>query len=231
MPGILFILSLGCFIALVIGLIKPSIVIRWGEKRSRLRVLFVYGISTVFLYFLAYLFIPDDGKEEIHDYYSSIDSIDQYLARWDTLEWRTKENEFVKPSWIQTKVPNEFNFYLELHEIEGVGIQTRYIFVNGELINLEIIISSLVKDLSSFQKNWNRIKDKFIKKCYEKYGSPLTVKYPRKGQFVWKRTDLETSAILVSHTEYSLSITSHLLGPSANIFYKAIASGKLPVLR
>ena len=37
MSGFLAFLSLICLIALVVGLVKPSLVVRWGEKRTRLR--------------------------------------------------------------------------------------------------------------------------------------------------------------------------------------------------
>lgn len=43
MDVILVLLGLGCLIAIVIGLIKPSQVIRWGEKKTRSRVLMIYG--------------------------------------------------------------------------------------------------------------------------------------------------------------------------------------------
>lgn len=43
MNVILALLGLGSLIAMVVGLIKPSLVIRWGEKKTRLRVLMFYG--------------------------------------------------------------------------------------------------------------------------------------------------------------------------------------------
>lgn len=53
---ILFYLS---FIAIIIGLIKPGLVIRWGEKRTRLRAFLIYGLCTIiflvlFMYFCYY---------------------------------------------------------------------------------------------------------------------------------------------------------------------------------
>ena len=43
MDMLLVLLGLSLLIAMVVGLIKPSLVIRWGEKRTRPRVLMVYG--------------------------------------------------------------------------------------------------------------------------------------------------------------------------------------------
>ena len=55
---ILFFLS---FFLLVIGLIKPIMVILWGEKRTRGRVLIYYGIATVVFFIL--FGISSDYKE------------------------------------------------------------------------------------------------------------------------------------------------------------------------
>ena len=55
---ILFFLS---FFLLVIGLIKPIVVILWGEKRTRGRVLIYYGISAIVFFVL--FGISSDYKE------------------------------------------------------------------------------------------------------------------------------------------------------------------------
>ena len=43
MDKVLVLLILGCLIAIVIGLVKPGLVIKWGEKKTRPRVLVFYG--------------------------------------------------------------------------------------------------------------------------------------------------------------------------------------------
>ena len=43
MDTLLVLLGLASLIAMVVGLIKPGLVIRWGEKKTRPRVLMVYG--------------------------------------------------------------------------------------------------------------------------------------------------------------------------------------------
>lgn len=43
MDVLLVLLGLGSLIAMVVGLIKPGLVIRWGEKKTRPRVLMIYG--------------------------------------------------------------------------------------------------------------------------------------------------------------------------------------------
>ncbi|MGX1025280.1 hypothetical protein [Psychroflexus sp. MBR-150] len=57
MAGILGLLSFALFIALIVGLIKPSLVIRWSKKPTRLKVLGYWFLSTILITILAVLFI------------------------------------------------------------------------------------------------------------------------------------------------------------------------------
>lgn len=43
MNTLLVLLLLVSLIAMVVGLVKPGLVIRWGEKKTRPRVLMIYG--------------------------------------------------------------------------------------------------------------------------------------------------------------------------------------------
>ncbi|NMD72282.1 hypothetical protein HHO41_18590 [Bacillus sp. DNRA2] len=54
MDVIFFILSFVCFIALIIGIIKPQLVVKWGkpEKRNRMNVLKYYGIGLIATFIL-----------------------------------------------------------------------------------------------------------------------------------------------------------------------------------
>lgn len=49
MDILFFLLFLVCFIAIIVGLIKPTAVIRWGnsDKRNRKKVLKFYGIGNL----------------------------------------------------------------------------------------------------------------------------------------------------------------------------------------
>jgi len=51
----LFLLSL---LALVIGLIRPSLVIRWGQKKTRGRVFLTYGLAAVVFFTLLGITVP-----------------------------------------------------------------------------------------------------------------------------------------------------------------------------
>lgn len=57
-------LSLGgiAMVALIIGLIKPSLVIRWGETRNRWRVLLVYGVAIIAFSMAAQAVVPPEVK-------------------------------------------------------------------------------------------------------------------------------------------------------------------------
>ena len=57
-------LSLGgiAMVALIIGLIKPSLVIRWGETRNRWRVLLVYGVAIIAFSMAAQAVAPPEVK-------------------------------------------------------------------------------------------------------------------------------------------------------------------------
>ena len=52
------------FIVIPVGLIRPSLVVRWGEKRTRGRVLIYYGIGAVVLAGLKEPMTPDAVREE-----------------------------------------------------------------------------------------------------------------------------------------------------------------------
>ncbi|TXC85947.1 hypothetical protein FS935_19155 [Metabacillus litoralis] len=66
MPYVFFLLTFLALIALLIGLIKPSIVIRWGdrEKKSRKKVLTWYGLSSLILFIGFIITIPELTPEQ-----------------------------------------------------------------------------------------------------------------------------------------------------------------------
>ena len=51
------------FIALIVGLIKPALVVRWGEKRGRKQVLKYYGLSFILFTVLTAVTAPDTEQE------------------------------------------------------------------------------------------------------------------------------------------------------------------------
>ena len=63
---VFFYLQLICIVALILGLIKPSIVIKWGrdEKRNRKSVVIYYGLGLIFSFILfGMTYTPVEGVE------------------------------------------------------------------------------------------------------------------------------------------------------------------------
>ncbi|WP_215831854.1 hypothetical protein [Pelorhabdus rhamnosifermentans] len=58
--GFLFLLSL---LILIVGIFKPTAVIRWGTVRNRKRVLLTYGITTFVLMMLVGITAPKPTAE------------------------------------------------------------------------------------------------------------------------------------------------------------------------
>ena len=61
---ILALLLVMAFMAMLIGLIRPTLVIRWGEKRTRGRVLLYYGLGLIVLSILGPAMEPEEVKVE-----------------------------------------------------------------------------------------------------------------------------------------------------------------------
>ena len=52
------------FLAMIVGLIRPELVLRWGEKRTRERVLLYYGIGAMVISMMASIAMPDEVRED-----------------------------------------------------------------------------------------------------------------------------------------------------------------------
>ena len=62
MSNFIIILFFLCLICLMIGFIRPELVIRWGEKRDRKRVLIYYGIGLILIFVLFGVTLPKDSN-------------------------------------------------------------------------------------------------------------------------------------------------------------------------
>lgn len=67
MDNLFLLLSLVSIIVLVIGLIKPELVVRWGnqEKKNRKSVLKVYGLAIIAFFILFSITTPSSNNEEV----------------------------------------------------------------------------------------------------------------------------------------------------------------------
>jgi len=60
-----FLLTFLSFIGLIIGLIKPDKVIKWGEKKTRKQVALTYGIAIFVFFILFVISIPPTEKKPL----------------------------------------------------------------------------------------------------------------------------------------------------------------------
>lgn len=63
MANLFFILSLFSLLALILGLFRPKLVIRWGTKRTRGRVLLIYGLAMIGFLIVAVVTVPPDSAQ------------------------------------------------------------------------------------------------------------------------------------------------------------------------
>lgn len=74
MAGILGLLSFALFITLIIGLVKPSLVLRWTNKPTRLKVIGYWFLSIIFTGILGVMFIDDTINAK-----ANIESANKYI--------------------------------------------------------------------------------------------------------------------------------------------------------
>jgi hypothetical protein len=78
MDKVLVLLILGSLIAIIIGLVKPGLVIKWGEKRTRPRVLVFYGGLFIILFIaLGMTGTSNSEKDSSHGNKSSAAAVDE----------------------------------------------------------------------------------------------------------------------------------------------------------
>ncbi|KGL59037.1 hypothetical protein [Polaribacter sp. Hel1_85] len=74
MAGILGLLSFALFIALIVGLVKPSLVLRWTNKPTRLKVIGYWFLSIIITGILGVMFIDDTVNPK-----ANIESANKYI--------------------------------------------------------------------------------------------------------------------------------------------------------
>lgn len=74
MAGILGLLSFALFIALIVGLVKPSLVLRWTNKPTRLKVIGYWFLSIIGTGILGVMFIDDTINAK-----ANIESANKYI--------------------------------------------------------------------------------------------------------------------------------------------------------
>lgn len=83
------------FIALILGLIKPSIVVRWGavEKRTRKKACVTYLVIGILSMVFMIVTTPDQNpkKDTMQEQTKSSSSQEQNVEKEETVQWNTSE--------------------------------------------------------------------------------------------------------------------------------------------
>lgn len=113
MNDVLVLLGLGALIAMVVGLVKPGLVIRWGEKKTRPRVLMVYGgLFIVLLVALGMTGTPNSEKTDS----KAVAKAEESQAKPDK-EVASKDSDL---KYNQKAAEKRINDWLGDHEFPGV---------------------------------------------------------------------------------------------------------------
>lgn len=111
MDNLFLLLFLVSIVALIIGLIKPALVVRWGsgENKNRKSVLKVYGLAIIVFFILFSITTPSGNNEEIIETEKKVEEkIDEKKVEEDKLESVSLVGEIYKKENINWT--EEFRF-------------------------------------------------------------------------------------------------------------------------
>lgn len=136
---------------------------------------------------------------------------------WEDYPWGKSESTSVKPDWILTSALSEFNSYVEIQKIDGGQINTQYVFLKGELVQIAMTIRSIVySDEQLANLLWNP--------CNKILGPSSLV-----GNFYnWNRKDLNTWA--AAGVKANLIWVMALYEPKSNTIFSAIGDGDIQLI-
>ena len=136
---------------------------------------------------------------------------------WEDYPWGKSESTSVKPDWILTSALSEFNSYVEIQKIDGGQINTQYVFLKGELVQIAMTIRSIVySDEQLANLLWNP--------CNKILGPASLI-----GDFYnWNRKDLNTWA--AAGVKPNLIWVMALYEPKSNTIFSAIGDGDIQLI-
>jgi uncharacterized membrane protein YfhO len=110
MAGILGLLSFVLFIALIVGLVKPSLILRWTNKPNRLKVIGYWFLSIIIIGILAAIFIDTtiDSKASIESANKNINE-GKYSNAISTLEKISKTDTLYNNAQLLIKKADSLN--------------------------------------------------------------------------------------------------------------------------
>lgn len=144
-----------CLIAFLIGLIKPGIVIRWGEKlkRNRKNVLKIYGIGFIFFFVLFAVTIPStelsdsitesnpnslDTEEVIASDEMKKEDIDEKPVDTFNLDEKKQKDTLLSDEELD----------IEGHEVELIALNIDNMITSlGEIDSLTLDKETIIKDI------------------------------------------------------------------------------------
>ena len=103
MDNLFLLLFLVSIVALIVGLIKPELVIRWGnqEKKNRKSVLKVYGLAIIAFFILFSITTPSSNNEEVAEVEKEKE-VEEEVEEKEVKEKEVKEKE-VKEKEVKEK--------------------------------------------------------------------------------------------------------------------------------
>ena len=136
---------------------------------------------------------------------------------WEDYPWGKIESTSVKPDWILTSALNGFVSYIEVQKIEGGQLNTQYVYLKGELVQIAKTIRSIIYSNEQLAKIlWDP--------CNKNLGTASYI-----GNFYnWNRKDLKTWA--AAGVKGNLLWVMALYEPFSNTIFSAIGNGEIQLI-
>ena len=141
--------------------------------------------------------------------------VNSIASCWEDYPWGKAELSTVQPDWILASSKGGFTSYVEIQIIDGGQINTQYVFLKSELVQIAMTVRSIVySDEQLANLLWNP--------CNKILGPSSLV-----GNFYnWNRKDLNTWA--AAGVKANLIWVMALYEPKSNTIFGAIGEGDIP---
>lgn len=142
MNDLFLLLSLLSVVALVVGIIKPSIVIRWGDEdtKNRKSVLKYYGIGIIVFFILFGITIPEEddvekaeieNEEELEEKEESENEEEPKEKKEEKEEKEIDSQELLEETNFKVNIRTALNYFVEEYEkqrIRKLDIKTTAVY-------------------------------------------------------------------------------------------------------
>lgn len=135
MNDLMLLLSIACFFCLIIGIIKPSIVIRWGEKRGRGKVILYYGVGIIVFFILFGITIPNRSEDKTVATVKN-NTVEDKVVKKDETKQKAEEVEIISTDYKSFNDP-----YKEMTDIQKDDFfknnKGKYVQWTGKIIEVK----------------------------------------------------------------------------------------------